>query len=83
VALAGAGAAVVCGDRPTNEIESLAKKLSGFAITCDVNEKGTIQKLMQKMLDTYGRIDILVKTADALTFPATQKQIAHIFDLRG
>ena len=69
VALAGAGATVVCPDRPTNEIESLAKELSGLAVTCDVNEKGTIQKLMQKMLDTYARIEILVKTANALAFP--------------
>ena len=60
-AYAAAGAKVVCAARTTNEIETLANEINGLAVTSDMSKESDIQNLMQKTLDVYGRIDILVE----------------------
>ena len=65
-AYAAAGAKVVCAARSTGEIEPLAAKLGGLAITCDVSQESEIQNLMRQTLDAFGQIDILVNNAGAV-----------------
>jgi len=61
--LAGAGASVVVAARRADRIESLAKKLDGVAVPCDVVNGEDRERLLSTALERFGRIDILVNNA--------------------
>ncbi len=60
------GARVVCSARSPGEIKEVAKEADGIAVPCDVGEQSNIEALVQKTIDTFGRIDILVNNAGAV-----------------
>ena len=62
--LSKSGAKVVLAARSTALIENLAKELKdSLAITTDMIKPEDIKNLVQKTLDKYGRIDILINNA--------------------
>ena len=68
VALAAAGADVVCSARSESEIESAAQEIRAIgrrsvAVTCDVTDAPACEALASRALDAMGRVDILVNNA--------------------
>jgi NAD(P)-dependent dehydrogenase (short-subunit alcohol dehydrogenase family) len=66
--LAQAGADVVSSarrkelvDELANEIESLGRR--SLRVTCDVADRGSLEKLLQTCVDAFGKVDILVYAA--------------------
>lgn len=67
-AFAEAGADVVCTARTAAQIEELAKELQGLgrralAVPCDVNDGEQLDRLVDRSLQEFGRIDVLVNNA--------------------
>lgn len=68
IGLALYGADVVCTSRTLStledtaaEVEKLGKK--ALPVSCDVTEKSSVDAMMKKTIDTFGRVDILVTAA--------------------
>jgi NAD(P)-dependent dehydrogenase (short-subunit alcohol dehydrogenase family) len=66
--LAGAGAAVVCAARRTQEIERVAGEIrdaGGKAVACttDVTDDAALEALAKGAIDEFGRLDIWVNNA--------------------
>ena len=96
--LAEAGATIVAIARNQNKITELtsaleAKGTSALGISADVLNKTDVQAATQQIIDTYGRIDILINGAggnrsDATTMPGErtffdlpQEALQWVFDL--
>jgi 2-deoxy-D-gluconate 3-dehydrogenase len=67
-ALAQAGAAVVTADINLNAAQALAAALASTgskveAVEVDVTDPGSVQKMISRTLDSFGRLDILVNSA--------------------
>jgi len=64
-ALAEAGAKVVVGDINMRDSIALTEELGKdhLAISLDVTDKNSINLALQKIMETYGRIDVLVNNA--------------------
>ncbi len=68
-ALASAGARVVINSRRGNEAQAAAQKIAALtgnqslAIAADVTRTEEVQSMVEKTMDTWGRIDILVNNA--------------------
>ncbi|HVF74164.1 MAG TPA: glucose 1-dehydrogenase [Acidimicrobiales bacterium] len=63
-ALHGAGAQVVVAARRADRLEALAAELPGsLAVQCDVVSDDDCEALVARVLDAYGRIDVLVNNA--------------------
>jgi 7-alpha-hydroxysteroid dehydrogenase len=67
-AFAEAGAHVVCAARTQAAIDAVAEKVRasgrrGLAVTCDVMKREQLEQLVQRTLDEFGRIDLLVNNA--------------------
>ena len=63
-----AGADVVCAARTAAQIEETAATIRGcgrraLAVPCDVNERAQLEQLVQRTLDEFGRIDVVVNNA--------------------
>jgi NAD(P)-dependent dehydrogenase (short-subunit alcohol dehydrogenase family) len=78
--LATAGADVVASSRRFEQIESTAREIETLSrrtirIACDVRDRPSLQNLLAKTLETFGKVDILVncagiiKRAPTLDFP--------------
>ena len=67
IAYAKEGAKVVCSARSVDEIEAVAAEVGGTAIRCDVTDEADIRALIDGALAAYGRIDILINNAGAVT----------------
>ncbi len=73
-----AGADVVCAARTIDQIETVAEKIKGvgrkaLAVPCNVLKKDNLENLVNKTLETFGRIDILVNNAGGAPYsPALQ-----------
>jgi NAD(P)-dependent dehydrogenase (short-subunit alcohol dehydrogenase family) len=66
--LAGAGAAVVCAARRTDEIERVAAEIrdaggKAMAVSTDVTDDAAVEALAQAAVDEFGRLDIWVNNA--------------------
>ena len=66
--LASLGAKVICCARTQSEIEAVANDINhlggqAIAITCDVQDKNSVEQLISKSIEAFGAIDILVNNA--------------------
>jgi len=66
--LAAAGADVVASSRRVAQVESTARELELLArrtlrITCDVRDRASLENLLAKTLESFGKVDILVNCA--------------------
>ena len=59
-ALADAGAKVVVAGRNTAELTSLAGRIAGDWITCDITSKAEVEALAATTLERHGKVDIAV-----------------------
>ena len=63
-----AGADVVCAARTAEQIEETAGVIRAagrraLAVPCDVNHRAQLEQLVQRSLDEFGRIDVVVNNA--------------------
>ena len=66
--LAKLGATVVLGARRTNRLDAIVKDIQtaggkALPVTVDVTKRAEVEGLVQKAIDTYGKIDVLVNNA--------------------
>ena len=66
--LSAQGASVVLGARRADRLQSLAKELNSsggkvFAVTADVTQYDQVKRLVDKAVQTYGRIDVMINNA--------------------
>ena len=66
--LAKMGATVVLGARRKDRLDAIVKNLQtegakALAVSVDVTKRAEVEALVQKTVDTYGRIDVLVNNA--------------------
>jgi NAD(P)-dependent dehydrogenase (short-subunit alcohol dehydrogenase family) len=82
-ALAEAGAKVAVLDLRLEPAEALAAELGNGAIgvACNVLEKESVEKAAQKVMETFGRVDILINGAGGNKPQATTNPEQSFFDL--
>jgi len=66
--LASMGATVVLGARRKNRLDATVKEIQAaggkaLSVTVDVTNRAEVERLLQKTIDTYGKIDVLVSNA--------------------
>jgi NAD(P)-dependent dehydrogenase (short-subunit alcohol dehydrogenase family) len=66
--LAKGGADVVSSARRKDLVDELAGEIEGLGrrslrVTCDVADRGSLERLLQACLDAFGKVDILVNAA--------------------
>ncbi len=85
LSLAKKGASVVIADINQDEADATAeeiKKMSveSFALRCDVSQKTEIVKLMDQLVQKFGKIDILVNNAGIFPFVPFEKMTESDWD---
>ncbi len=80
----GANIAVVARTEP--EIESVAREVKGLganaiAIKTDVSDEDQVETMVQKVMDEFGRIDILVNSAGVAEHAHVQDIKTDVWDL--
>jgi 3-oxoacyl-[acyl-carrier protein] reductase len=63
VELAEAGMKVAVAARSTNEIEETAAQVGGIAIQCDVSDRASVKRMVERTDKELGPIDLLVSNA--------------------
>ena len=61
--LAREGALPVIADVAADRGQALAKELGGLFVPCDVGDKAQVDTLVAQVMNTHGRIDVLVNNA--------------------
>src|ERR1044071_4969409 len=66
--LAQAGADVVCTSRRSEQVEIAASEIEGLGrrtvrTTTDVSDKSSLEGLLARSVDAFGKVDILVNSA--------------------
>ncbi len=84
--LARQGARVVLAARRAEELEALAREITGaggeaLVVATDVTDRAQLEQLVAKANDTYGRIDILVNNA-GIAAPRALAKLAPDFSGR-
>ncbi len=75
-AFAAEGAAVAVLDRDAPGVAAAAKEISGVGIACDVTDRQSIRAAFDRIVETFGGVDILVSNAGA----AWQGRIGEVSD---
>ena len=75
-AFAGAGAEVAVLDRDEAAAQAVAKKIGGFAVSCDVTDAASVRRAFDAVALRYGGLDIVVSNAGA----AWQGRIGDVDD---
>jgi NAD(P)-dependent dehydrogenase (short-subunit alcohol dehydrogenase family) len=70
--LAAAGADVVASSRRFHQVNSIAGEIESLArrtirIACDVQDRASLENLLLKMLESFGKVDILVNCAGKIS----------------
>lgn len=86
LALAEAGANVAVLGRREHKLQEMVKKIKqeeveGLALAADVRDSGQLETANQKLLDTFGKLDILVNAAGGNISGATITPDQSIMDL--
>lgn len=81
--LSAAGATVVLGARRTDRIEALAAELTAagghaLAVSVDVTSAEQVQNLIDKTVETFGRVDVLINNAGLM--PSSPLEMLKIND---
>ena len=68
VALAGKGAKVVIAARRADRLDDLAGRIeqaggAALAVACDVVERGQVKSMVEKTMEAFGRVDVLINNA--------------------
>ena len=61
--LAAAGAKVAVAARSADEIRQTAEEVGGLAVECDVSDREAVERMVEQVESTYGRLDLLVANA--------------------
>ncbi|MGO8874132.1 MAG: SDR family NAD(P)-dependent oxidoreductase [Acidimicrobiales bacterium] len=62
--LSGLGAKVVLAARRTERLEALARELpDSLAVTTDVTATGEVERLVERTVDAFGQVDVLINNA--------------------
>ena len=61
--LAAAGAEVAVAARTAEEIREAAEEVGGLAIECDVSDRDSVERMIERVEAAHGRIDLLVANA--------------------
>ena len=78
-AFAAAGSAVVVADLAGDDAEAVSAGLresggAAFAVTVDVSDAASVERLAQATIDRFGRVDVLCNNAGVSTFNLIQDQ---------
>lgn len=68
IAYAEAGASVCVTARTSAEIDKVAAEIAevggrSFAVTCDVSDRSAVESMVERTVDEFGRLDILMNNA--------------------
>lgn len=85
IALAEAGARVVCAARTREDIEQTVAEIEeagseGLAVVCDVMEREDLEHLVEQTLEAFGAIHILVNNAGGAPHVPALKTGEELFD---
>jgi NAD(P)-dependent dehydrogenase (short-subunit alcohol dehydrogenase family) len=75
-ALASAGAEVAVLDLNVAQADAVAKAFGGIAVKCDVSDPEAVERAIDRIVETYGGLDIAVSNAGA----AWQGRIGEVED---
>lgn len=72
------GAKVALGARSTDKIEALAKSINenggeAIAVTTDVTEKDQVKNLVEKAVEEFGRVDVMLNNAGIMPLAPLEK----------
>jgi NAD(P)-dependent dehydrogenase (short-subunit alcohol dehydrogenase family) len=79
--LAGAGARVAVMGRNRERADAVARELGGLALPADVLRRDDLVAARERLLEQWGRVDILVNAAGGNVAGATLGEGAAIFDM--
>lgn len=82
-ALATAGARIAVLDLRAEKAQALAAELGKghIALPCDVSSKDSLEQADQQVIQSFGRVDILINAAGGNTLQATTEADLSFFDL--
>ena len=87
-ALGEAGASVACAARNEEELAAAARDVEqaggkGLAVTCDVNDDAQLERLVERTVDAFGRLDVVVNNAGGtppcLALATTREELEAAF----
>ncbi|MDQ6721047.1 MAG: 3-oxoacyl-ACP reductase FabG [Candidatus Dormibacteraeota bacterium] len=78
------GAKVAVSDLDEGPAKEIARPIGGLAIACDVSDRGQVERMVERTVNEFGRLDILVTCAgiirDNLLFKMTDDDWDAVID---